>query len=293
MKLSILFFISIWCFLHMTLWAQQEVDVHDSAIYYVGENENITLSEAKHRCIELAKSEAIKAVFNELITSSTIDDYRETNGNESRSIFWQNTVALAKGDWLYDTQPPIISVSYSNTSKQLLFKAKVWGKAREIIQSKLDLDWKVLTGKEKDLRETDDFRNGDRIYVKFHSPAADGHIAIYLNNFSDDRTSCLLPYRNNSTGKHSIKRNKDYLLFDKKTNIDADEYKLTTPHDIEDNELVIIYSPNPFIKCTDITGDEKHPDWLSTHDFQKWLLKCQRADKDMVVEKKRIRIRKS
>ena len=287
MKLSILFFISIWCFLHMTLWAQKEAEVHSIYTFIVGENDNITLSEAKHRCVEIAKSEAIKSEFGEMITSSTIDDYRETNGKNSTSLFWQNTVAMAKGDWLGDKREPVINVSYIDG--QLKFTAEVWGIAREIVQSKVALSWRVITHNE---RETTDFKNGDRIYVKFHTPPADGYVAIYLINLSDDMVSCLLPYRNNSTGKHSIKRNKDYLLFDKKADPNAVEYKLTTPHDIEDNELVIIYSPNPFIKCTDITGDEKHPDWLSTHDFQKWLLKCQRADKDMVVEKKRIRIRK-
>ena len=178
------------------------------------------------------------------------------------------------------------------TSKSLLskFTAEVWGIAREIVQSKVDLNWSVLTSNG---RETIDFKNGDRIFVKFFSPAADGYVAIYLNNFSDDMTSCLLPYRNNTTGRHSVKRNKEILFFDKEKDPDATNYKLTTQQEIENNELVVIYSPNPFIKCTDITGDEKHPNWLSTHDFQKWLLNCQRADKDMVVEKKRIRIHKS
>lgn len=288
MKQSILFFLSIWCILPMTSWAQKEAEVHGVYTFVVGENDDITLSEAKHRCIALAKAEAIKSVFGEMITSSTIDDYRETSGKSSSSVFWQNTVALAKGDWLGDKKSPVINASYANG--QLKFTAEVWGIAREIVQSKVALNWSVLTSNE---RETTEFKSGDRVYVKFHSPAADGYVAIYLNNFSDDMTSCLLPYRNNPTGKHSIKRNKNMLFFDKDKDPDATNYKLTTQQEIEDNELVIIYSPNPFIKCTDITGDEKHPDWLSTHDFQKWLLNCQRTDKDMVVEKKRIRIRKT
>lgn len=287
MRHSLLIFLGIWWILPMTLLAQKEATVHGQYTFVVGENDNITLSEAKHRCLALAKAEAIKSVFGELITSSTIDDFREVTGKSS-SLFWQNTVSLAKGDWLGDKQEPVINVSYADG--QLKFTAEVWGIAREIVQSKVDIDWSVLTSSG---RETEDFKSGERVFVKFRSPASDGYVAIYLNNFSNDMTSCLLPYRNNTTGKHSVKRNKEIIFFDKDKDPDATNYKLTTQQEVENNELVIIYSPNPFIKCTDITGDEKHPDWLSTHDFQKWLLNCQRADKDMVIEKKRIRIHKS
>ena len=60
MKQSILFFLSIWCILPMTSWAQKEAEVHGVYTFVVGENDDITLSEAKHRCIALAKAEAIR-----------------------------------------------------------------------------------------------------------------------------------------------------------------------------------------------------------------------------------------
>jgi hypothetical protein len=61
---------------------------------------------------------------------------------------------------------------------------------------------------------------------------------------------------------------------------------------MEDNQFVVIFSPNPFTKCNDITGDAKHPNSLSTFDFQKWLLRAQRADSDMIVDKRWVKIRK-
>jgi hypothetical protein len=80
------------------------------------------------------------------------------------------------------------------------------------------------------------------------------------------------------------------MFFDKEVNPQAIHIKMKTKRRLEDNQLVIIYSPNPFTKCNDITGDKLHPNSLSTHDFQKWLLKCQREDRDMVVNKKWIKI---
>ena len=266
----------ILCFCPSVSWAQKEEKVHAVYTYSVGLDDNITLHDAKHRSIELAKSEAIKGAFGELVTI----DVLETNGD-----FWENIIAKAKGIWLGDEKDPVVNVSYDND--RLYFKAEVWGWAREIVQAQTDIRWRVLTS---NYRESEDFKSGERFYVEFRSPA-DGDVAIYLIT-ADDRTSCLLPYKNNASGHHRIRRNTDYRFFDKEKDASATPYELTAEGNIESNQLVVIYSPNGFTKCNDITGDKKHPNWLSSQDFQKWLLKCQREDKDMIVNKKWIKIHK-
>lgn len=289
MKHRLLFYLIFFNMLSVASWAQEEVEVHGTYTYAVGENDDITLREAKRKCVELAKAEAIKAAFGVLITSDAIDSNSETNGEAASSYFWENTVAMAKGEWLGDTQAPLITISYAND--RLLFQAEVWGRAREITQAQTELQWSVLAGNGSAKRETLEFQSGERVYIKFRSPAADGYLAIYLIT-GDDQTSCLLPYKKNSAGQHFIKGNREYLFFDKEKDPGATIYGLSTQHQIEENQLVIIYSKNPFTKCNDVTGDKRHPNSLSTHDFQKWLLKCQRADREMVVDKKWITIRK-
>ena len=290
MKHSLFLLLAICFLLPCASWAQKqkETTVHGSDTYIVGENDNITLSEAKHRCIELAKAKAIKAVFGELVTSDVIDSYSEANGEKASSYFWENTVAMAKGIWLGDTKKPVVNATYEDD--KLVFTAEVWGRAREIVQSQVDLKWEVLTRYGGELHETSDFKSGNRVFVRFRSPA-DGYVAIYLIT-GDDETECLLPYRENPKGQHPIKRGTDYLFFDKEEDSSATQYNLNTKHEMERNQLVIIYSKRPFTKCNDITGDAKHPNSLSTADFQKWLLKCQRADADMIISKKWVTIRK-
>ena len=278
----------LFALLPNTVFAQKVVDVHATYVYEVDDDDNITLREAKQRCIELAKAEAIKAEFGELITSDVIDTNSESDGETTRSFFWENTVAMAKGDWLGDTQPSKIEIEYKDGN--LLFKAEVWGKAREIIQSKADLKWKILKEENGKKEETNRFRHGERVFVSFRSPA-DGYVAVYLIQ-ADDDTSCLLPYRNDPDGRFPIKRGKEYILFDREIDSSASYYKLSTQYAMEDNQLVIIYSPNPFTKCNDEGRDAKHPNSINTHDFQKWLLRCQRADSDMIVNKKWVKIRK-
>lgn len=268
--------------------AQKVVDVHGSYSYEISDNDNITLREAKLKCLELAKADAIKAEFGELITSDVIDTNAETNGETTTSFFWENTVAMAKGDWLGDTKEPQINIEYKDN--KLIFTAEVWGRAREILQSKADLKWKILKEEDGTKVETNRFRDGERVFLSFRSPA-DGYLAVYLIQ-ADDDTSCLLPYRSDATGRFQIKRGTNYILFDRETDPTASYYKLSTQRAMEDNQLVIIYSPNPFTKCNDVSNDPKRPNSLNTHDFQKWLLKCQRADSDMIVNKKWLKIRK-
>jgi hypothetical protein len=110
--------------------AQRTEEVNGKYTYTIGDNDHITLREAKHKCIELAKAEAIKKVFGEIVTSDVIDSNAETNGEATSSFFWENTVAMAKGDWIMDTQEPKIEVEYDDG--KLTFKAEVWGRCARL-----------------------------------------------------------------------------------------------------------------------------------------------------------------
>ena len=239
-------------------------------------------------CIELAKAAAIKEKFGELITSDVIDSNVETNGESTNSYYWENTVAMAKGDWLGDTEKPQLDIKYEDD--KLIFTAEVKGRAREIIQSKIDLKWEIMKDGLTMRKKTSIFESGERIFVNFRSPA-DGYVAIYLI-VGDDDTSCLLPYKQDVDGRFEVKGGRDYMFFDKEENPKAypKYYTMTTKRRLENNQLVIIYSPNPFTKCNDKSGDKLRPNALNTHDFQRWLLKCQREDRDMVVNKKWVKI---
>ena len=251
--------------------------------YVVRDNDNITFSEAKRKCIELAKATAIKEKYGELITSDFIDSRVDKDGESSNSYYWENTVARAKGIWLGDTEGyPILDIEYKDG--QLVFTAKVQGWARELTQVITDLKWSIMKEGINDRVEAEAFDSGERFYVNFRSPA-DGYVAIYLT-VGDDETSCLLPYPKDSDGRFAVKADRNYIFFDKTTDALARHYLLKTNRPQEDNQLIIIYSPNPFTKCNDVSKGGLHPNSLNTHDFQKWLLRCQRMDSDMVINKK-------
>lgn len=283
MRKANILLVGLCCLLPEMAWAQEEKKAHGTALLPVELDADITVRDAKLRCIELAKADAIKNVFGELVTADIIDV--TSSNKENRSDYMDISIAKAKGNWLGDTKDPEVSVTYYKD--RLLFKAEVWGVVREITQAQTDLKWGVITASG---READEFRYGDNFFVKFRSPS-DGYVAVYLVS-DDGEAQCLLPYKHNPKGQHFIKGGTDYVFFDKEKDSEADPYKLKPTRDMERFRFVIVYSPNAFTKCNDTTGDKKHPNSLSSKDFQKWLLKCQREDERMEVKEKLVRARK-
>lgn len=268
-----------------TLSAQRTASVHGISTFSISENDNITLKEAKIKCIEEARAEAIKDEFGELILSDFIISEREVN-DEISSIYLKDVASSVKGEWLADEKEPKVDIEYDG--KNLNFTVEVWGKAREIIRAKTDLKWQVMKDHEGKKIKSEQFDSGDRFFVKFKSPS-DGYVAIYMIT-SDKETTCLLPYRKDNSGRYKIKGGKEYVFFDKEEDPNASYYKLTTNQPQEMNQLLIIYSPHPFAKCSDKSVDPRHPNVIEMKDFAKWLLKNQRADNEMMIERKLVTI---
>ena len=141
MRKEMSIYLIIFCSLMLTqsVQAQKTATVSGKYTYVITENDDVTLNEAKRKCIELAKAAAIREEFGEMITSDVIDTNTETNGQETSSYFWENTVAMARGEWLGDIEPAEIEVEYKDG--HLSFTAKVHGKAREIVQAKTEPDY--------------------------------------------------------------------------------------------------------------------------------------------------------
>ncbi len=284
-KVSVIIFILL-TLLPLTTHAQRVAKVNGKSTFILSENDNLTLKEAKIKCVELAKAEALKNEFGTLVMSDFINSDKIVD-DEANSFYIMDTSTSVKGEWLGDEREPEINIEYING--ELLFTAEVWGSAREIIRANTDVKWQVQKDIEGKKIDSDEFNTGERFFIKFRSPS-DGYIAIYLIT-SDNETACLLPYRKDNSGRYQIKGGKDYIFFDKAIDPTASYYKLSTNKLQEYNQLVMIYSPNPFTKCTDTSVDSRHPNSLDQKDFAKWLLKNQRADKEMMVNRKWLNIK--
>ena len=66
---------------------------------------------------------------------------------------------------------------------------------------------------------------------------------------------------------------------------------MTCSREIEYNDIYIIFSPNAFTKAnTNESTEDVLPRQLSFEDFQKWLVKLRKTDKEAIVNNKQISI---
>lgn len=181
--------------------AQREATVSGKYDYYLGENDNVTIKDAKLKAIEMAKSEAIKNEFGMFVASDFINTEVGAN-DEFSSYYIMDTSTSVKGEWLGDEEEPKVQISVGQNG-DLCFSAQVKGRAREIKRAQTDLKWSVQRDNAGKKADTDRFDSGERFFVNFKSPA-DGYVAIYLIT-GDDETACLLPYPNDTRGRVQIK----------------------------------------------------------------------------------------
>ena len=269
--------------LPLSLYAQKIKSVKGEYVYHAPEN--VSPVEAKRTALERAKIHAIANEFGELVSS--INDIRvENQDGHSEVSFVSTGGSEVKAEWIETTGEPKYDIVYEGD--QLIVTCYVKGKAREIVSAGIDFKAHILRNGIEDKFESDRFKDSDDLYLSFLSPAK-GFLAVYLVD-DDNQAACLLPYRNQQTGMYPIEANRRYVLFHKKSapleeQSNVDEYYMTCSRSSEHNTIYIIFSPNQFTKAADSAVQENLPRQLPFKDFQKWLSKCRRDDKDMQMKR--------
>lgn len=280
--------IVVLCSVFVCACAQRIVQVRGEYTYTPPEY--VTLERAKQVAIERAKIQALADEFGTVIAqnNSTFVSNDEKNSNTSLFSLGESEV---KGEWLGDTQTPQIEIDYNQGV--LTIKVKVFGKAREVVRSSLQINAQVLcNGTDKRFARTD-FKDGDALYLLFKAPI-DGYVCVYLVDEEQD-VYCLLPYMRNKQGFQHITANKEYVFFSEEfaqTGDKIEQYMLNTTKEVEHNVLYVIFSPNEFAKAVDDAGNQENiPRQLSFSNFQKWLSRCRTHDIEMVVQKEILTIK--
>ncbi len=283
----LIFLFSYW--LSPKVMAQRTELVSETDTLEVSEDDDITLKEAKERCIQRAKNKAIKKIFGERVSASTIIHDEDINGKGGNSISSTDIITMSLADWK-DVKDPEINVEYING--KLFFTANVYGEATERTSAKTELICEILKNDAGKKIPAKRFNYGERIYIKFRAPM-DGYLAVYLlegNKLENKFANCLLPYPDDSDGKFEIKNGKNYILFDLEEDSSAKQYKLSTKQSVEYFQLILLFSPNPFVKCNDESRDRRHPNAIKWLDFQKWLKRFQQQDRDLIIKEYEISV---
>lgn len=275
--------------LSLTALAQKVKTVEGEYTYHAPEN--VSLQEARNTALYRAQIQALADEFGTIVSQSNI--MQVENANEtSNTKFLSLGSTDVKGEWIETIGTPDYQVSYDQG--MLVVTCRVKGKAREVLNARIEYHAKILKNGTEDRFESDQFLSGDALYLSFRSPIK-GFLAVYLLD-ADGHAYCILPYRDQQTGIYPIKANQRYLFFDMNNAPESDrsfvdEYYMTCSRTSELNQIYVIFSPNQFVKAMDSEVNDSLPRELKYEDFQKWLAKCRMHDKDMQLTKQTITIK--
>ena len=276
--------------------AQKMLTVSGEYTYYAPPN--ITVEQAKSIAIERAKINIIADHFGTVVGVNSSTTVSNVNGESSVS-FLSLGDSEVKGEWIETIGEPKVSVTY----EQNMQVVHVWikGTIREIKAAKVHFEIAVLKNGTEDRFESDEFRDGDQLYISFQTPV-NGYVAVYLYDLSG--VSRLLPLKHQSDGSQFVTQGERVVFFENKRsqyypelgrNVESlcSEYTLYCGEDNELNRIYVIFSPNKFSRPIDNTtmGNDM-PAMLSFEAFQSWLVKSRKQDVDMCLKIKDIIIRK-
>lgn len=264
---------------------KKTVNLHGEYTYIVPEN--ITLEEAKQIALQQAILKCLGDEFGTLVSQNNAILMQTSNG-KTDMLNYSIGGTEVKGEWLGHTKDPKYTISYQEAN--LVVKAEVWGKARELKSIISDISVKVLCNGTDDRHEREIVYEGDRFYVSVNSVSS-GYICMYLID-ENANAVCLLPYIAEQEGSRYIEKNKKNIFFSYDHAEDksiVDEYIMSCTRDSEVNTLYLIFSPNQFSKpIEDIDSDQA----LTLQDLDEWLLKTRLQDPEMQVIRKNIIIKK-
>ena len=263
-----------------------------TAAYTYYAPENVSKADAMRIALERAKITAIADAFGTIVTQSNTNVISVQNGKTDERFFSLGGSEV-RGEWIETLNEPVYDIRYEGD--MLVVSVEVTGRIREILGAGIDFTAKVLRNGVEEKFVSSEFRSGDDLFLYFKSPV-DGYLTVYLLDETSGDVFCLLPYRTSGEGAYRIEHDKPYVLFSSKHEAnnpgEVDEYNMTCNGDKEYNDVYVIFSPNPFAKANaNESMSDVLPRQLSFENYQKWLAKLRKKDKDSCVKKIEIQIR--
>ena len=275
-------------------YAQRIREVSATITYNAPEDMSVT--DAKLKAMAKAKIQAIADKFGTFVTQANFTQTESHNG-ESNTDFVFLGESVVQGEWIEDTSEPEFTIRHEDN--MTIVTCTVHGRARERKFADVNFTSKVLCNGITPQYEKYDFQSGDNIYLSFQS-AKDGYVAVFLLNAVEKNATCLLPFAFDEDGQCFVKHDKEYVFFnnDRKVvdgwlvTVDASQqpYQLYCEGKMEINQLIVIFSPNPFTLPIGMAGEGHDAKTLSMIRFEKWLAEARGRDGQMSVEAKTIHI---
>jgi hypothetical protein len=261
---------------------------------------NMTEDAAEQKCIELARIDAIRRAFGDVIFqgNSTYIQNKQGDKTETQNVFNFYSDTYANGEWLNDIEEPEISKIIEKGERWIEVTIKC--RVRELRPSMVSFKFSAATCPKIECF-TDQFNDGQDFYLYFKTPI-EGYLTIFLDVPNDKTTYRILPYGKDAS--HSsvfVKADQDYFFFAKKHNefgnntaVDELTMTLTEKGVPETNRLFLLFSPNEFNDKPFLTGrpetksqieitsgNSQIPLHLPSKTFQEWQQKLRGRNKEI------------
>lgn len=282
--------LAILSFVCLQISAQKLIKVTHTYVYH-GHHDQ-TIAEAERIALERARIEAIEKTFG-LNASETTSGITSTQLDEN--FFSSYSSVSVKGEWIETIGEPIFIRDFDD--RMPVITCTVEGYVKEIQGIRTDYEVKILKNSPNVKFASTDFTDGDEMYLYFKSPVS-GYLNVYLLCPDDDIALCLLPYRESNAKSFRIEADKEYYLFSKDKDPDnseyVDEYTLTAERQIEANEIVIVFSPEDFVKPKLGVNDKEQTSIKETSigKFNSWLARLRTKNNNITTNNYLITISK-
>lgn len=289
MKYRLLFVVS---FLFMGLTIQAKDDVVEATYDYIMPSD-VTPLVARTIAVERAKLEALAQKYGTIITQNNSIMMVNENSHSNTS-FYSLGDSEVRGEWLKTIEEKVEEMIVDGHH---IVRAWVKGEAREVKFAKVSFKTHLLRNGKGDEYESEDFRDGDKFYISFLSPAK-GYLSVFLLDAERNATR-IIPV--DSEELCLVKRGERYVFVD-----DEKKYLImTTNRQQEINQVYVIFSPNKFYPEPDEQNMDNsdlakykvgeysnvyHLPFIPFKTFQKWIVKLRKKDPEVQVVTKFIKI---
>ena len=164
-----LLIITLFLFSLGTLIAQSVINVSGDYTYYAPSN--ISIEQAKQIALERARLQCLAEEFGTVVNQSNSTLIR-TSDEETEVSHFSLGGTEVKGEWLGDWKKPIYQIRYDDANECNIVYVKVFGKARAILSSRIDVSAKVLCNGVTPRHEREQLYEGDQLFLSFLSPVA-------------------------------------------------------------------------------------------------------------------------
>lgn len=280
------------------LFAQKPLQV--KATYSFMVREDLTLTENKEMAIRLAKVQAIKDHFGEvLIQGNSTFLMSSTSGSpqQNKQLYLFSSESILNGEYLRDLEPPKTK-TYTDPQGKLWIEAHVLGLASGLEHKEPTFTAKLAHCPDEKCF-TSQFVNGQDFLVQFQAGRS-GYLYVFLDDVDENKTKLVFPLNNEElqiTSDPYFTQNERVWLFDGGALHTKSPYSIVADLGTPDatsietkqesiNKIYFIFAPQPlklprFQASGNASTELEQLDEMPLENFQSWLHKLRAINKDL------------